>query len=56
MPKEMPFLPFIKKHDMPTIFWPDLATIHYPKKSLEWFEQDDIELVSKKANPPSCFE
>ena len=45
-------LAFIKKHDLPTIFWPDLATIHYSKKSLEWYEQNGIKLVPKEANPP----
>ena len=30
-------------------FWPDLATIHNSKKSLEWYEP-------KEANPPNCPE
>ena len=36
-------LSFIKKCDMPTIFWPDLATIYYSKKSLKWYEQNGVE-------------
>ena len=50
------FLPFIKKHDRPTIFWPDLATIHYFKKALEWCKQNDVKLVPKEANPQNCPE
>ena len=46
-------LAFIKKYDMPTIFWPNLATIRYSKKSLEWYEQNGVELVPMDANPPN---
>ena len=46
-------LPFINKHSNAVIFWPDLATIHYSKKT-EWYIQNDIEIVLKGANPPNC--
>ena len=41
---------------MPRISWPDLATIHYSKKSLEWYEQNGVKLIPKEANPPNCPE
>ena len=47
-------LAFIKKH-VPKILWPDLATIHYSKKSLEWYEQNGVELIPKEANPPNVL-
>jgi arsenate reductase-like glutaredoxin family protein len=44
---------FIKKHHKndKTIFWPDLASCHYAKKTLEWLEQKNIEIVLKAVNP-----
>ena len=39
-----------------TIFLPDLASTHYFKKSLEWYEQNGTQLVTKEENPPNCPE
>lgn len=49
-------LPFIAKHNVSTFFWPDLASCHYSKRSLEWFEAKNVKLVPKMANPPNCPE
>ena len=45
-------LPFIKKHNKPVIFWPDLAPIHYSKTAQQWFVDNDVQVVPKEANPP----
>ena len=50
------FMPFIKNYYMLTIFWLDLVSIHYSKKSLEWYEQNGVELNSKEENPTNCLE
>ena len=49
-------LPFINKSQY---FWPDLASIHYSKKTIEWYEQNvnfeksmkKVNFVPKLANP-----
>jgi len=46
-------LPFVRKHDIFTFFWPDLASCHYSKAALKWFEDNNIHLVPKEANPPN---
>lgn len=48
--------PFISKHNVSTFFWPDLASCHYSKRSLEWFEAKNVKLVAKMSNPPNCPE
>ena len=50
------FLPFINKHSKAVIFLPGLATIHCSKKTMEWYNQNGIEIVPKDANPPNCPE
>lgn len=49
-------LPFIKQHKKPVLFWPDLATCHYTKKAIEWYQTNNIEYVDKTLNPPNCPE
>lgn len=49
-------LPFMRGHNKPTIFWPDLATAHYAKKTLDWFEQNEVQFVAKSCNPPNTPE
>lgn len=46
-------LPFIEAHDRPVLFWPDLASIHYAKSAMEWYESHKITIVPKIANPPN---
>ena len=53
---EKRLLPFIRKHNISTFFWPDLASCHYSKRALEWFQEKNITLVPKIANPPNCPE
>ncbi|XP_055307390.1 uncharacterized protein LOC129571599 [Sitodiplosis mosellana] len=35
------------------IFWPDLASCHYSKKTLAWLNGQNIPVVPKDANPPN---
>lgn len=49
-------LPFIRSHNVSTLFWPDLASCHYSKKVLKWYEDNGIAVVPKEANPPNCPE
>ena len=35
------------------MFWPDLASAHYSKRSLEEMERLNIVVVPKSANPPN---
>lgn len=49
-------LPFIKEHNVPCIFWPDLAPIHYSRAAVQWFEDNDVLLVPKTANPAAVPE
>lgn len=49
-------LPFLNEHDVPCIFWPDLAPVHYSRAALQWFEDNNIQLVPKTANPASVPE
>lgn len=47
-------LPFIRKHRLPVKFWPDLASCHYAKKTLEFYTTNNIDFVPKDINPPNC--
>lgn len=53
---EKRLLPFIREHDVSTFFWPDLASCHYSKSSLEWYDKNNVVLVPREANPPNCPE
>lgn len=47
-------LPFVRKHNVNPLFWPDLASIHYSKKTMEWYKTNKVEIVPIAANPPNC--
>lgn len=49
-------LPLYKQHDIPPIFWPDLATCHYAKDTLQWYQDNKVIFVPKLCNPPNCPE
>lgn len=51
---EKRLLPMIRKHNCSIIFWPDLASCHYAKKTLEWFRTHEVAIVDKQMNPPNC--
>ena len=47
---------FLKKHEVPTFSWPDLATCHYSKMFIEWYQTNKVKFVPKDANPSNCPE
>lgn len=47
-------LPLYRKHKVPPLFWPDLASAHYAKSTLQWFSENNIMFVEKDINPPNC--
>lgn len=49
-------LPFIKSHTVPVRFWPDLASCHYARTTMAWFEANRVAVVQKNMNPPNCPE
>lgn len=49
-------LPFLRSHGVSTFFWPDLATCHYSKATLKWYEDHGVVFVPKESNPPNCPE
>ena len=49
-------LPFISQHGGLTFFWPDLASCHYGKAAKKWYEDNNVDLVQREANPPNCPE
>ena len=49
-------LPFLRSHDAPSLFWPDLTSCHYAKDVLEWYKANGVHVVPKEANPLNCPE
>ena len=49
-------IPFIRKHNGPTLFWPDLATAHYAKDTIKWMTDNGVYFVPKEWNPPNVPE
>ena len=46
--------PFIDEHhrDGNYYFWPDLASAHYAKETLQLFQRLGIKFIPRKDNPP----
>lgn len=53
---ERRLLPFIRQHQGSVLFWPDLATAHYSKTTMEWYQANNVTVVPRDANPPNCPE
>lgn len=49
-------LKLYQDHDIPPLFWPDLATIHYARSVMSWYEVNNIKFVPKTHNPPNTPE
>lgn len=47
-------LPFLRSHDIAPLFWPDLASIHYSKCVLDWYNSNEVNFVPVSCNPPNC--
>lgn len=48
-------LPFIEKYhkDDKILFWPDLASSHYAKDTIDWLRAKNVPFVPKEYNPPN---
>ena len=48
--------PFLQKHhaDGKFFFWPDFASRHYAKATLNLLEELNIPYIPKQCNPPNC--
>lgn len=53
---EKKLLLFIRSHSTTTLFWPDLASCHYSRKTIEWYKASNIHFVPKELNSPNCPE
>lgn len=52
-------LPFINRHNVSgveTLFWPDLASCHYSKKTQQWYIDNKVEFIARDTNPPNSPE
>ena len=47
-------LPLIRSHSTPVKFWPDLASCHYAKDTITWYNVNNVDFISKELNPPNC--
>lgn len=47
-------LPFLNSHNVPPLFWPDLASVHYSRLVLQWYQEHGVQYVPVRANPPNC--
>lgn len=48
--------PLYDDHNTPPVFWPDLATCHYEKNVVKWYNDNQIHFVTKQQNPPNTPE
>lgn len=57
---EKRLLPFYNSHVNVTgktpLFWPDLASAHYAKDTIKWYEENHVRYVPRDSNPPNCPE
>ena len=53
---EKRLLSFIKRHKQNIKFWPDLASSHYSRKTMNWYRNNHVDVIPKSHNPPNCPE
>lgn len=46
-------IPFLRKLNVETLFWPDLASCHYAHETTTFMESNNIVFVAKDMNPPN---
>lgn len=46
-------VPFLRSHTNPTLFWPDLASCHYARSTIQLMDQYGVNFVPKELNPPN---
>jgi hypothetical protein len=51
-------IPFIKAYheNDEIVFWPDLASSHYAKDTIDFLKSNNIDFVDKSSNPPNAPE
>lgn len=49
-------LPLIRKHRVPTVFWPDLVSIHYSVDIIKFMNDNNNDFNSKDMNPAAVPE
>lgn len=47
-------LPLINSHSVRPKFWPDLASCHYARSTMAWYEDNQVAVITKDLNPPNC--
>jgi len=47
-------IPFLKHHSGKPLFWPDKASCHYAKRTLEFLANNSIDIVEKQSNPTNA--
>lgn len=53
---EKELLPLIRQHQHPVTFWPDLASCHNSRATINWYEANQVNVVPKSMSPPNCPE
>lgn len=53
---EKRLLPLYGSHNVPPLFWPDLAMCHYSAATIACYDRNSISYVTKKCNPPNSPE
>lgn len=52
--------PFIMEHVVRTnktpLFWPDLASCHYARDTIDWYTANNVKFVPRDSNPANCPE
>lgn len=46
-------LPFVRLHNSLVKFWPDLASIHYARSTMGWFEANKVDVIPKERHEPT---
>lgn len=53
---EKRLMPLYNAHNIPPLFWPDLATCHYANDTIACYDRNNISYVTKDCNPPNSPE
>jgi hypothetical protein len=47
-------LTLIEAHNVPVMFWRDLASCHYSRATMDWYKSNQVDILPKNLNPPNC--
>lgn len=51
---EKRILPFCTAPIGPVKFGPDLASCHYIREVVQWYQYNEVDFIKKEINPPNC--